>query len=266
MTDLFPDAEVISLGEVKLAVRQWGTGEALLLVHGLGASSELWCNQIESFGRHFRVIAADLRGFGHSDKPKTPGCYSIGKFADDLIRLVGTLGISKFHYLGTSMGGFIGQAIALREPRLLSSLMLVHTAARMSIPPQILEARLNALRDLPMNDYAKMVAEQALADGKQSRLFDWLSTMIAMNDRTAYAQVLNEGLNGFDLSKEISKLKLPVLVVVGDKDRVIPPEGGYELAASIEGAKTHTLKQTGHIGYAEQPAAFNDAILSFLRG
>lgn len=266
MTNLIPEAELISLGEVKLAVRQWGTGEALLLVHGLGTSSELWCNQIDAFGPRFRVVAPDLRGFGHSDKPGTPGCYSIDKFADDLIRLADKLGIRKFHYLGTSMGGFIGQAIALREPRLLSRLILVHTAARMSIPPEIFQARISALRDLPMGEYAKMVAEQALAEGRQSRLFDWLSTMIAANDRNAYAQVLNEGLNGFDVSQEIFKLQLPVLVVVGDMDRVIPPEGGYELAAAIEGAKTWPLIHAGHIGYAEQPAAFNDAILSFLGG
>lgn len=263
---MIPDAEVVSLGEVKLTIRKCGTGEALLLVHGLGTSSELWCNQFETFSRGFHVIAMDLRGFGHSDKPKTPGCYLIDKFADDLIRLLGELGIGRCHYLGTSMGGFIGQTIALHQPHLFKSLILVHTAMRMMIPAEILQARLNALRDLPMTDYSKMVAEQALAEGKQSRLFDWLSKMIAANDRMAYTQVLKEGLDGFDVSGKIGRLKLPVLVVVGDKDRVIPPEGGYQLAASIEGAKTHTLKHSGHIGYAEQPTAFNDAILSFLGG
>lgn len=264
MTTIIPDAEVISLGELKLAVRQWGVGEPLLLVHGLGASSDLWCNQIEAFGRRFHVIAPDLRGFGHSDKPTTPGCYGIDKFANDLLLLLAKLGISKCHYLGTSMGGFIGQALALHEPQLFNSLILVHTAARMTMPAKVLEARLNALRTTPMSEYAKIVAEQALADGKKSKLFDWLSSMIAANDRAAYAQVLNEGLSGFDVTREIPGLKLPVLVVVGDKDRVIPPEGGYQLADCIDGAKIRTLENAGHIGYAEQPASFNEMILSFL--
>ena len=116
-----------------------------------------------------------------------------------------------------------------------------------------------------MSDYAKMVAEQALADGKQSRVFDWLATMIAANDRAAYTQVLTEGLSQFDLSKESSKLKMPVLVAVGDKDRVIPPAAGYALAEGI-GVKAHTIKDAGHIGYAEQPAVFNEIVLSFLGG
>lgn len=261
-----PAAEAVNVGEVTLTVRQCGAGETLLLVHGLGASSELWINQIEAFSERFHVVAMDLRGFGRSDKPRTAGSYSIDKFVDDLLQLVGKLGVGKFHYLGTSMGGFIGQALALREPHLLHTLMLVHTAARMSIPRDVLEVRLKALKEASMSDYAKMVAEQALADGKESKIYDWLCTMIAANDRIAYSQVLSEGLNGFDLSKKLSGLQVPVLVMVGAKDRVIPPPAGHELAAGIPGAVVHTLKQSGHIGYAEQPSAFNDIISSFLSG
>ena len=70
MAKLIPEAETINVGEVNLAVRQWGAGEDLLLVHGLGASSELWVNQVEAFGDRHHVVAVDLRGFGRSDKPK----------------------------------------------------------------------------------------------------------------------------------------------------------------------------------------------------
>lgn len=256
---------MVSVGELSLAVRQWGTGETLLLVHGLGASSRLWINQVE-FGDRFHVVAVDLRGFGLSDKPKSPGSYSIEKFSNDLFHLADKLGVSKFHYLGTSMGGFIGQAMALRSPQRITSLMLVHTAAKSSIPRDILEVRLKALKEMSMTDYGKLVAEQALAEGKQSRIFDWLVAMIAANDREAYARVLTEGLSGFDLSKESSRLQMPVLVIVGDTDRVIPPQAGYALAEGIQGVDLHTLKNAGHIGYAEQPAAFNEIILSFLGG
>jgi 3-oxoadipate enol-lactonase len=266
VSEMTPKLETTYVDEVKLAFRQWGTGETLLMVHGLGTSSELWVNQVEAFGDNFHVVAVDLRGFGHSDKPTGPGSYSVEKFSNDLLQLVDKLGINKFHYLGTSMGGYIGQAVALRVPERISSLMLIHTAARSSIPREILDARLKALKELSMNDYGKMVAEQALADGKKSRIFDWLVTMIGSNDRAAYAQVLSEGLNRFDLSKDSSKLQMPVLVVVGDTDRVIPPDAGYALAKGIPNVVLHTLKNAGHIGYAEQPAAFNEIVLSFLRG
>jgi len=259
-----PEAETINLGEVSLAFRRWGAGEPLLLVHGLGTNSQLWVNQVEAFGDQFDVIAVDLRGFGLSDKPTQSGCYSIEKFSSDLLQLVSKLGIRKFHYLGTSMGGFIGQTMALREPDRIRTLMLIHTAARMSIPQDILDARLKALKELPMTNYAEMVADQALADGRQSKVFDWLTAMIAANDRAAYARVLSEGLSGFDLSNESAQLKMPVLVVVGDRDRVIPPAGGRALANAIPGATLQTLEHSGHIGYAEQPAVFNRIVLSFL--
>jgi pimeloyl-ACP methyl ester carboxylesterase len=110
-----------------------GSGPALMLVHGLSTCSELWVNQVEPLGRDYSVIAVDLRGFGQSDRPQAANSYSIDIFAADLAALAARLGIDPLNYLGTSMGGFIGQTLALDNPALISSLLLVHTAARIVI-------------------------------------------------------------------------------------------------------------------------------------
>lgn len=255
----------IRVGGVTLRVREWGDGVPLLMAHGLGMRSELWVHQVEPFSRAHRVIAVDLRGFGESDRPTAPGAYAIERFAEDLFGLAHDLGVSRMHFLGTSMGGFVGQALALLGPELLSSLILCHTACRMSIPADILEARVAALRVSPMADYGRMVASQALAPGAEPALHDWLTDLVARNDREAYTRVLVEGLSRFNLCSDAGRIRVPTLVVVGELDRIIPPEGGRELAKRIPGAELAELRGVGHIGYAERPEAFNDVVLGFLR-
>ncbi len=255
----------IRVGAVSLHLREWGDGPPLMMAHGLGMSSELWVRQIEPFSASHRVIAVDLRGFGQSDRPTSPGAYAIERFAEDLIGLAHELGVPRMHFLGTSMGGFVGQALALRAPQLLSSLILCHTACRMSIPADILEARVASLRTARMDEYGRMVATQALAPGADPALHDWLVGLVARNDRDAYTRVLVEGLSGFDLTEQVGAIRVPTLVVIGELDRIIPPDGGRELAKRIPHAELAELRGVGHIGYAERPQAFNDFVLGFLK-
>ena len=97
------------------------------------------------------MIAVDLRGFGKSDRPTEPGSYAVEVLARDLV-------ISSMHFLGTSMGGFIGQALAFAEPALCRSLILCHTATRMSIPEDVLQERVQALQKMSMEEYGRVVA------------------------------------------------------------------------------------------------------------
>ena len=256
----------IPVGAVSIAIREWGSGDPLLLIHGLGTHSGLWRYQADLLGAHFRVVAVDLRGFGASDRPAETGAYRVESFVSDLVALAAKIGLGRFHCLGTSMGGFIAQVLALREPAMVRSLVLAHTAARMTIPADVLAARLDGLRRSSMEDYGRLVATQALARGVESPLFDWLTAMIAANDRRAYERVLTEGLTDFDERERLGGLKLPTLVLAGDTDRVIPPAASEDLVKRIPGAEFEMIPDAGHIGYAEQPAAFNRRVLEFVRG
>lgn len=258
-------ASKVRAGDVTLRIQEWGEGPPLVLVHGLGMSSDLWWAQAEAFGRVRRVIAIDLRGFGESDKPTTDGAYRIERNAEDLRALLDALGLARVDLLGTSMGGFVGQAFALLAPERLSRLILCHTASRMSIPPEILEARTTTLRTGSMEEYGRMVAEQALAPGADPVLRDWLAGVVVRNDREAYRRVLVEGLSSFDLTPRVPEIRTPTLVVVGELDRVIPAAAGRELAATIPGAELVEISGVGHLGYCERPDAFNDPVLEFLR-
>ena len=118
---------IVDTGQARIFVREEGAGEPLLLIHGLGMSSALWVHQIPELARHFRVIAVDLRGFGESSKPDYPGAYTIETLADDIAAVIDELGIAGCHCLGTSMGGFVAQALALAHPARCGSLLLCHT-------------------------------------------------------------------------------------------------------------------------------------------
>ena len=255
---------IVDTGEAKLFVQQEGEGEPLILIHGLGMSSALWINQTPVFSRHFRTMAVDLRGFGQSSRPDRPGDYAIDILAEDIAVLIERLELDRCHVLGTSMGGFIGQALALAHPNLCRSLILCHTAPRMSIPSEVLARRVEALGSMSLEKYAEIVVEQACSANASQKLRSWVASLVVCNDKRTYTQVMTEGLRGFDVGEELGKIRVPTLVITGEHDQVLPKEGGEEIARLISGALLVEIEGVGHLGYAERPAEFNEAVLSFL--
>ncbi len=254
----------VRVGELRLAVREWGSGEPLLMLHGLGMSSTLWRAQVAALSPRYRMIAPDLRGFGQSDRPDAPGSYDLARYVSDIAGLADALGVRRAHCLGASMGGCIAQGLAVARPDLCASLVLTNTSQRIRIPEDVLASRLKALESIPMIEYGRLVASQAIAASAPAELKAWVIEQIGLNDRHAYTQVLAEGFKTFDTSAVIGRIAVPTLVVVGSEDRVLPPEQGAALAASIAGAQLETVPDTGHLSYAERPEIFNRLVLEFL--
>lgn len=261
----FEETRQVRREGVEIHVKQWGDGTPLLLIHGLGMSTDLWKHQLPVLGRTHRLIALDLRGFGRSSKPTAPGAYAIAEMARDVAAVAAELGIARAHVLGTSMGGFVAQELALVHRDLCRSVVLAHTSARMTMPADVLASRLALLRSAPIASYAELVADQALAAPVDPAVRAWLVAMLARNDARAYERVLVEGLGGFDRSADTEAIAPPALVIVGELDRVIPPDGGRELAKRIRGAELVEIAGVGHISYAERPMSFNGAVAHFLR-
>ena len=255
---------LMQIGNVDLNVRQWGQGEPLVLIHGLGANASLWVHQVRPFAERYRVIALDLRGFGRSSKPPNAEDYSIELMTDDVIGVCRELDLPAVHFLGVSMGGFIAQTIALKAPDLVRSVMLCHTGFELGIPEDVMTERLEALKKDSMDKYAGLVASQALAQPADPFVEEWLREMIADNELEPYVHVLAGALAVFDLTDRVHEIRCPTIVVSGSEDRVIPPEKGQALSERIEGSEYHLIDGVGHIGYAEKPEAFNRVISGFL--
>ena len=254
----------IAVGEIAINVRQWGAGDPVLLVHGLGMSSDLWQHQVRPFSERYRVIAIDLRGFGRSDRPRGVGLYTVDNFAADIALVIRSLNLDPVHFVGTSMGGYCGIALSLTAPELCRSLSLCHTACRSSIADDVLAERTAALKNQSMDEYAKLVSAQALAQPADPIVTEWVEERVASNDQEVYAQVLAEGLRSFDAAEAVTSIRLPTLVLVGEQDRIILPERGRELAERIPNSQLVEIENVGHLSYMENPAAFNAPILNFL--
>ncbi len=118
--------KIIEVNHTRLAYTQEGQGEAVLLIHGLGASAWTWKHQKEVLlQNNYQVILPDLRGHGMSHKPNTP--YNINTFTEDLSQLIKTLDLGKVHLVGLSMGGVIAFDLAATQPTLVKSLLISNT-------------------------------------------------------------------------------------------------------------------------------------------
>jgi len=114
-----------------LHYEEYGHGDPLLLVHGLGSSTLDWEMQIPALAAHYRVIVPDVRGHGRSDKPRER--YSIAGFSADIVALIEHLKLGPVHYAGLSMGGMIGFQLAVDQPRMLKSLTIVNSAPEVKV-------------------------------------------------------------------------------------------------------------------------------------
>ncbi len=247
-----------------LNLEQYGKGEPVLLVHGLGACTELWQNQISALSRVYHTFVMDVRGFGRSVLLEEKPSFTIEDLADDVAAICDHYGLRDINFVGTSMGGFIGQKLALANPGLCRTLTLCFTACRSGIPPEVVQSRVDALKSLSMSDFGAMVAGQALAQPASDDLVAWLAAMIGKNDPRTYSYYLQKIIAEFSACEEAEKIDVPTLVISGSNDRVIPGDLGRELHGYLPRSEFHLMEGVGHIGYAEQPEKFNDLLLAFL--
>jgi 3-oxoadipate enol-lactonase len=254
----------VETGEVAIFCVEEGVGEPLVLIHGLGMSHELWEQQLPEFSKNFRTIAVDLRGFGRSSCPSDSGSYAIEKLASDIACVIESLGIKPCHILGTSMGGFVAQMLVLDYPALCRSLILCHTAPRMSIPLEIVQSRVESLSAMRMEEYSAIVVEQAFSCKAGDDARGFIAKLIAKNNKEVYTQVLVEGLTGFDVTGRLSDINKPTLVITGEFDRVLPKDGGQEICDLIPRARYYEVSEVGHLGYIEKPDQFNRIVIEFL--
>ena len=110
------------VGNVNLYCEEWGSGEPLLLIMGMGANATDWEPQIQTLRKEHRLIAFDNRGSGRSDRPDEP--VTMERLADDAVALLDSFGVERCHIFGMSMGGMIAQELALRHPQRLLTLIL----------------------------------------------------------------------------------------------------------------------------------------------
>lgn len=250
--------------EVKLYYEELGTGEALLLLHGLGSSTADWALQMEPLAQHFRVIAVDMRGHGRSDKP--PGPYSIPMFADDVSTVLQVLEIPAAHILGISLGGMVAFQLAVSYPEMVKSLIIVNSVPSMVVNNFVdrwqLWQRLAIVELMGMRRMGEYLAPRLFPKPEQDDLRQEIVQRWAQNDKRAYLAATRSFV-GWDVTNQLAAISCPALVISAEED-YWPLADKEAYTAQIPNARLLVIEDSRHATPVDQPEIFNTAVLDFL--
>ncbi|HVG90323.1 MAG TPA: 3-oxoadipate enol-lactonase [Alphaproteobacteria bacterium] len=257
-----PFAEI---NNTRLFYRQEGRSglPALVLSHSLGCDHGMWAPQMPDLLEHFQVLRYDTRGHGASAVPA--GDYTLDQFGQDVLGLADWQGLAKFAFCGLSMGGAVGQWLAINAPQRVTRLVLANTSPKFGTP-DVWNARIKAVQEGGMPAIVEAIMQRFFsADQQESAWAQSTRAVLLGTDPKGYAACCS-ALRDADTRAVLGKISVPTLVIGGDQDPSTPWEGnGSILVRDIPKAKAFRL-QTAHLSSLEQPRAFTTAVLDFLLG
>ncbi|MEZ5616373.1 MAG: 3-oxoadipate enol-lactonase [Rhodocyclaceae bacterium] len=261
----FNPAVKIRANGIDLHCEVSGSGPWLTLSHSLCCDVSMWQPQLAALERHFSVLRYDTRGHGQSDAPA--GAYTFEQLTDDVLGLLDALQIGRTHFVGLSMGGMIGQHLALKAPDRIDRLVLADTTSRMPAEAQPLWA-----------ERIRIAQEQGMAAHVEPTLARWFTAPW----RATHPEVVErigdlirdtpvagyvgcaEAIARIDLTDRLPAVKAPTLVIVGRDDPGTPPAMSEAIAAAIPGARLEIIPDASHLSNIEQAEIFNRLLLDFL--
>ena len=229
----------------------------------LGTTLAMWDGLADALAQDYRVVRFDTRGHGSSPTPAGP--YTMTGLAADVVALADELGIDRFAYVGLSLGGGIGQTLAVEHPERLASLVLCCTAPTFGDPETWRERS------------ARVTAEGMdwLVESTRKRWFtpDFLESdpaaakrildMLAHTSPVGYAACC-DALSTYDLTDRLGDISTPTRVVTAAQDPVTPPEVTRLLADGITGADQVVIEDAAHLVNIARPDAFREAVTAHL--
>ncbi len=254
-----------TVDNIRLFYRLEGKADrpVLVLSHSIGTDNGMWAPQVEDLLPYFQVLRYDTRGHGASDAPK--GEYSVERLGRDVLGLADALSISKFAFCGLSMGGAIGQWLALNAPDRLGGLVLANTSPQFR-PRTNWESRMQTVSEKGMAGIAEVVMPRMFSSETLARgdvYANAVKSVLLGTNPVGYSGCC-AALRDFDCTQSVGKIRIPTLVITGDRDVSTPWEGhGQLLAHNIPGARALRLAAS-HLSNLERPRSFTAALLDFL--
>jgi 3-oxoadipate enol-lactonase len=240
-------------------------GPLLLMGGSLGTHLGMWDPQMTALSAR-RVIRFDHRGHGRSPAP--PGAYSIADLGADALALMDRLGIARADYCGLSIGGMVGQWLAIHAPERIARLVLICTAPD-TLVPDAFRLRAKTVREAGTTEVLAdaVVANwftEAYADAHPEVIASY-RRMIVDTPVEGYAACC-EAVAGHDERDGLAQIVSPTLVMAGAQDRAIPPTQGEAIAAAVPGARLEILDPGAHLASVERAETVNALIAGHLDG
>ncbi len=242
-----------------------GSGDAIVFSHGLLFSGAMFEKQVSHFGERYRCITFDHRGQGKSGVAESG--YDMETLTADATEFIEHLGVAPCHFVGLSMGGFVGMRLAARKPELLKTLTLLDTSAD-SEPVE------NGPKYRMLNFVARWIGLWAVVgrvmpivfgqtflsnDARAGEKQRW-RTAISNNHRVGITRAVSGVVDREGCTELLSAIDMPVGIGVGDEDVATVPERSERLHAAIEGSELVVLKGAGHSSSIETPDLVNELI------
>jgi pimeloyl-ACP methyl ester carboxylesterase len=273
------DMKYLELRGDRVAYQEAGSGEALLLIHGMAGSSATWNAVIPQLSKKYRVIAPDLLGHGESAKPR--GDYSLGAFAVLLRDLLDELGITRATVIGQSLGGGVAMQFAYQHRDYCERLVLISsgglgpdlswTLRLLSAPGA--ELILPVIAPQPVLNAGDKVLSWLSSAGihapRADEMWNAYSSLADRQTRQAFLRTLRSvvdyrGQAVSALNKLHLTSQLPTLLIWGDRDRIIPVDHGYAAHDAFSGSRLEVLGGVGHFPQVEAPTAVVEILEDFI--
>lgn len=252
-----------------LAVSVAGQGPLVLMVHGMGGDRHAWRAQVEALRHRYTAVSVDLRGYGDSGDIEGPLDFH-RDFGADVLAVLDHFHAPRAHLVGLSMGSRVVRSLALRHPARVASLVLANSSPGFDA--------------MSADEVERFIADRSAAfqDGRVPASFG-MDQARAMCAPDASAQALRAAAEAMqrirlknylavlaastrqDRGDRLEQIACPTLVITSDQDRVYPEPVTRALLERIPAVAHARIERAGHLSNLEQPEAFNQALLAFLR-
>ena len=239
---------IVAVNGINLAYTRGGKGAPLMLLHGFPLDSSSWDELTPLLENDLDIITPDLRGFGQSTTIESP--YTVSDMADDLAGLLDHLGIEKIAIAGHSMGGYIALAFAKKYPNLVSGLGLISSQAAADAP-EGKERRYKTAADVDEKGVSVVVEAMTPKLSANAKVQVFVRGVIEKQSKSAVIGALKAMAEREEMSTFLSKFALPLLLIHGDIDQLIPIDRAKEIKAAVPSAQIVELKGAGHMPMME---------------
>jgi 3-oxoadipate enol-lactonase len=244
-----------------------GEGDAVVLCHGLGGNHACWWQVAPALAESHRVVTWDQRGFGNSTR--RTGTYGPEPAVDDLVGLLDHLGLERAQIVGQSMGGWVAMGFALRHRARARSLVLTDTLAGVfsaDINDELMRARDDVILRLSADAIGQHLALGEEFCERRPDLAFLYQEISSMGDKPDDAEVFAMLGAMRAPPEQVAELGIPVLLVVGENDRLCPSRAMQLVANMIPGSRLEVVPEAGHSPYFEQPERWVRVVGEFLGG
>lgn len=254
-----------TFSQPQLRVAVQGAGAPLMLSHALGLDLTMWDGLASTLAENHEVARYDHRGHGGSAVPAGP--YTLDQLVDDAARLIREWGRGPVVWIGLSMGGMVGQGLAIRHPELLRGLVLANTTAQYpEAAAAVWQQRIAAVQQGGMAAVADAVVERYLSGEYRAAhpgLVQALREQLLRCDPAGYVACCH-AVAAVDWLDQLAQVRVPTLVIAGGRDVGATPAMAQAIAERIAGAQLVLFDDAAHLSVAEVPQQFSDAVQEFV--